>query len=44
MDRLKTKATYIYESLEQRHTSPLRAYFVKDISRQSEIVDYGKIW
>jgi len=24
--------------------SPLCAYFVKDISRQSEIVNYGKIW
>lgn len=24
--------------------SPLCAYFVKDISRQSEIVDYSKIW
>jgi len=24
--------------------SPLCAYFVKDISRQSEVVDYGKIW
>lgn len=23
---------------------PMCAYFVKDISRQSEIVDYGKIW
>jgi hypothetical protein len=23
---------------------PLCAYFVKDISRQSEVVDYGKIW
>lgn len=24
--------------------SPKCAYFVKDISRQSEIVDYGKVW
>jgi hypothetical protein len=24
--------------------APLCAYFVKDISRQSEIVDYSKIW
>ena len=24
--------------------NPLCAYFVKDISRQSEVVDYGKIW
>jgi len=23
---------------------PLCAYFIKDISRQSEVVDYGKIW
>ena len=23
---------------------PMCAYFVKDISRQSEVVDYGKIW
>jgi len=23
---------------------PICAYFVKDISRQSEVVDYGKIW
>jgi hypothetical protein len=25
-------------------TAPLCVYFVKDISRQSEIVDYSKIW
>ena len=25
-------------------TNPACAYFVKDISRQSEVVDYGKIW
>jgi hypothetical protein len=24
--------------------NPLCAYFVKDISRQSEVVDYSKIW
>jgi hypothetical protein len=23
---------------------PMCAYFVKDISRQSEVVDYSKIW
>jgi hypothetical protein len=23
---------------------PLCAYFIKDISRQSEVVDYGKVW
>jgi hypothetical protein len=23
---------------------PMCAYFIKDISRQSEVVDYGKIW
>lgn len=27
------------------HTDrPMCAYFVKDISRQSEVVDYGKVW
>ncbi len=24
--------------------SPLCAYFIKEISRQSEVIDYGKIW
>jgi hypothetical protein len=23
---------------------PLCAYFIKDISRQSEVVDYSKVW
>ena len=23
---------------------PLCAYFIKDISRQSEVIDYGKVW
>ena len=25
-------------------SEPLCAFFVKDISRQSEVVDYSKIW
>jgi hypothetical protein len=25
-------------------SKPLCAYFIKDISRQSEVVDYGKVW
>lgn len=24
--------------------NPLCAYFIKDISRQSEVIDYGKVW
>ena len=30
--------------LETGTEKPLCAYFVKDISRQSEVVDYGKCW
>jgi len=30
--------------LESDSVKPLCVYFVKDISRQSEIVNYGKIW
>jgi len=30
--------------LEEGKEKPLCAYFVKDISRQSEVVNYGKIW
>jgi hypothetical protein len=30
--------------LETNVQKPKCAYFVKDISRQSEIVDYGKCW
>lgn len=30
--------------LEQGKEKPLCAYFVKDISRQSEVVNYGKVW
>jgi hypothetical protein len=30
--------------LEEGKEKPLCAYFVKDISRQSEVVDYGKVW
>lgn len=30
--------------LETGTKKPLCAYFVKDISRQSEVVDYGKCW
>jgi len=30
--------------LEEGGDKPLCAYFVKDISRQSEVVDYGKVW
>lgn len=25
-------------------SKPMCAYFIKDISRQSEVVDYGKVW
>lgn len=30
--------------LEEGKEKPLCAYFVKDISRQSEVVNYGKVW
>jgi len=30
--------------LEEGKDKPLCAFFVKDISRQSEVVDYGKVW
>lgn len=30
--------------LEEGKEKPLCAFFVKDISRQSEVVDYGKVW
>ena len=30
--------------LEENKEKPLCAYFVKDISRQSEVVNYGKVW
>lgn len=30
--------------LEEGKDKPLCAYFVKDISRQSEVVNYGKVW
>jgi hypothetical protein len=30
--------------LEEGKDKPLCAYFVKDISRQSEVVDYSKVW
>ena len=30
--------------LEEKTSKPVCAYFVKDISRQSEVVDYGKVW
>jgi hypothetical protein len=30
--------------LEEGVDKPLCAYFVKDISRQSEVIDYGKVW
>jgi hypothetical protein len=30
--------------LEESENGPLCAYVVKDISRQSEVVDYSKIW
>lgn len=30
--------------LESGKEKPLCAYFVKDISRQSEVVNYGKVW
>lgn len=30
--------------LETDKDKPLCAYFVKDISRQSEVVNYGKVW
>lgn len=30
--------------LEEGKEKPLCAYFVKDISRQSEVVDYSKVW
>ena len=30
--------------LEEGKEKPLCAYFVKDISRQGEVVDYGKVW
>lgn len=30
--------------LESETDKPLCAFFVKDISRQSEVIDYGKVW
>jgi hypothetical protein len=30
--------------LESDNEKPLCAYFVKDISRQSEVVNYGRVW
>ena len=30
--------------LEEKKDNPLCAYFVKDISRQSEVVNYGLVW
>ena len=30
--------------LEEHKTGPMCAYFIKDVSRQSEIVDFGKAW
>lgn len=30
--------------LQENSTQPLCAFFVKDISRQSEVVDYSKAW
>jgi hypothetical protein len=30
--------------LEEGKEKPLCAFFVKDISRQAEVVDYGKVW
>ena len=30
--------------LEEGKEKPLCAYFIKDISRQSEVIDYSKVW
>jgi hypothetical protein len=30
--------------LEEGKEKPLCAFFVKDISRQAEVVDYAKVW
>lgn len=30
--------------LEENGKEPLCVYFIKDISRQSEVIDYGKVW
>jgi hypothetical protein len=30
--------------LEENKDKPLCVYFIKDVSRQSEVVDYGKAW